>query len=216
MQRLMAEAYRLHLTCGLDRMLRAEGFLRVAGVDEAGRGSLAGPVVAAAVIAADDRLVPGVDDSKRLSETQREELAEAIRCNSEGWGVAAVSAADIDRGNILQATRQAMRQCLQSLSPAPDCALVDAVALGPMAFPSLPIYRGETLSYLIACASILAKVERDHMMRHYDRAYPQYGFSSNKGYGAEEHRTALSSFGPTPIHRLTFKSVVPRRGDCGA
>ncbi len=210
MQRLMAEAYRLQLLCGLERLLQADGVSRVAGVDEAGRGSLAGPVVAAAVIAHSDSLVPGVDDSKRLSAGLREELAVAIRRNTT-WAVAVVSATEIDRSDILRATKRAMAKCLAALEPAPDCAVVDAVPLKGLPFPSLPVFRGETLSYAIACASILAKVERDRIMCDLDAEYPQYGFAANKGYGAVEHREALSRFGPTPIHRLTFKSVVPRQ-----
>ena len=209
MQRLMAEAYRLHLLCGLERLLHADGVARVAGVDEAGRGSLAGPVVAAAVIVDSDSLVPGVDDSKRLSAEVREELAAAIR-RTATWAVACISADEIDRSDILKATKKAMAKCLAALEPAPDCAVVDAVPLAGLPFPSLPVVRGETLSYSIACASILAKVERDRIMRGLDAEYPQYGFAANKGYGARRHREALSRFGPSPIHRLTFKSVVPR------
>ena len=210
MQKLMAEAYRLHLLCGLDRMLHEEGIACVAGVDEAGRGSLAGPVVAAAVIAGPECLVPGVDDSKRLSASRRSDLAMAIQKTCQGWAVASVSADEIDRTNILRATRQAMYACLEAISPRPDCAVIDAVPLDLLTYPSLPLVRGESLSYSIACASILAKVERDRIMRRLDREFPHYGFAANKGYGARDHRQALRRFGPSPIHRLTFKSVVPR------
>jgi ribonuclease HII len=209
MQRLIAEAYRLHLTRGLEKMLRFEGMSRVAGVDEAGRGSLAGPVVAAAVIPDPQRLVPGVDDSKRLSSALREELAERVKESSLAWSVASVSAGDIDRVNVLEATRLAMHTCIASLSPGPDCVLVDAVPLRT-GIPTLPVFRGESLSYSIACASILAKVERDSRMVDLDPVYPMYGFSANKGYGARQHLEALEVYGPSPIHRLTFRSVVPR------
>ena len=209
MQRLIAEAYRLHLMCGLEKMLRFEGMSRVAGVDEAGRGSLAGPVVAAAVIPDPERLVPGVDDSKRLSPGLREELAEWVKEVSLSWAVASASAGAIDRVNVLEATRFAMENCVASLSPRPDCVLVDAVPLST-GIPTLPVFRGESLSYSIACASILAKVERDRRMGDLDREYPMYGFSANKGYGARKHLEALDRYGPSPIHRLTFRSVVPR------
>ena len=209
MQRLIAEAYRLHLVCGLERMLHFEGLTHVAGVDEAGRGCLAGPVTAAAVIPDSRSAVPGVDDSKRLSPKLREALAERIRESAVAWSVASVSAADIDRGNILQATRQAMSDCVAALEPSPDCVLVDAVTIDP-GCPTLPVYRGESLSYAIACASILAKVERDRLMRRLDEQYPVYGFASNKGYGGRRHLEALDRYGPTPLHRLTFRSVVPR------
>ena len=209
MQRLIAEAYRLHLTCGLEKMLRFEGMSRVAGVDEAGRGSLAGPVVAAAVIPDPQRLVPGVDDSKRLSSGFREELAERVKESSLAWSVASVSAGDVDRVNVLEATRLAMQSCVASLSPGPDCVLVDAMPLST-GVPTLPVFRGESLSYSIACASILAKVERDRRMVDLDHLYPMYGFSANKGYGARQHLEALEAYGPSPIHRLTFRSVVPR------
>lgn len=210
MQRLMAEAYRLHLIRGVDRLLQADGIVRIAGVDEAGRGCLAGPVVAAAVIVDPACLVAGVDDSKRLLEPLREELSSAIQFSSKAWAVSSVPAAEIDRGNILRATKEAMVRCLARLKPQPQCAVIDAVALD-LSYPSLCLFRAETLSYSVACASILAKVARDRMMRRFDRLFPAYGFASNKGYGALEHREALRRFGPSPIHRLTFKSVVPRR-----
>ena len=209
MQRLIAEAYRLHLTCGLEKMLHFEGMSRIAGVDEAGRGSLAGPVVAAAVIPDPQRLVPGVDDSKRLSPVLREELAARVKESSIAWGVASASAGEIDRMNVLEATRLAMLSCVASLNPGPDCVLVDAVPLST-GIPTLPVFRGESLSYSIACASILAKVERDRRMGDLDRVYPMYGFATNKGYGARRHLRALEVYGPSPIHRLTFRSVVPR------
>ena len=207
---LMAEAFRLHLMRGLETELRLGSFQNIAGVDEVGRGCLAGPVMAAAVVVHPDRLVPGVDDSKKIGAEEREKIAAAIKTSCVAWQVAEVSATDIDSSNILVATRRAMTQALRSLRPAPDCAVVDAVALDDLDFPCLPVVRGDNLSYAVACASIVAKAERDALMRSYDRMYPQYGFCRNKGYGAREHRDALAAYGPTPIHRLTFRSVVPR------
>ncbi|MDX1382677.1 MAG: ribonuclease HII [Thermoanaerobaculia bacterium] len=209
----MAEAFRLHLMRGLEEELRLSHFSRIAGVDEVGRGCLAGPVVAAAVIVDPDRLVPGVEDSKKIGADERERIAAAVRSASLACEVAAVSADAIDRTNILRATREAMTTALRSLRPAPDCAIVDAVRLDGLAFPTLPVVRGDALSYAVACASIVAKVERDRMMRSWDRAYPQYGFARHKGYAAREHRLALAAYGPTPIHRLSFRSVVPRVGE---
>jgi ribonuclease HII len=208
---LIAEAFRLSLVRSLEAELCAAGYVRVAGVDEVGRGCLAGPVVAAAVIPGPGRVVPGVDDSKRLSAERREALSEMIRTESLAVAVTAVSADTIDRVNILRATRLAMVESLRALDPAPDLALVDALSLDDAPSPTLGVVRGDTLSYAIACASIVAKVERDRMMREIDRRYPQYGFAENKGYAAPDHLDALLTYGPTPQHRLTFRSVVPRR-----
>jgi ribonuclease HII len=213
MEQLLGEAFRLRLMRGLEGWLGQAGYTRVAGVDEAGRGCLAGPVVAAAVIVDPRVSIPGIDDSKRLSAAARERLADAIRRGAVAWAVAHVSPRTIDRINILEATRRAMRQALTSLDPAPDCAVVDAVTLPPSGFPCLPLVRGDSLSYAVACASILAKVDRDRMMQELHRRYPQYGFDAHKGYGARQHREALRAFGPTPVHRLTFRSVLPRAGE---
>lgn len=210
MEPLLAEAYRLRLLRGLEDQVRLCGYLRVAGVDEVGRGCLAGPVVAAAVIVDPDRAVPGVDDSKRLTPELRRELAELIRSGSRAACVAAVSPATIDRINILEASKRAMRKALQGLSLAPDAGLVDGVALDGLPFPCLGIVRGDSMSYAVACASILAKVERDAMMIDLDRSYPQYGFARHKGYASAEHLEALRDYGPCPSHRLTFRSVLPR------
>jgi ribonuclease HII len=210
MRRLMAEAYRLSLMTGLEQSLANHGFGRVAGVDEAGRGCLAGPVVAAAVIPDPTRPVPGVDDSKRLTADEREAAGRWIRDSSIAWCAVAVPAETIDRVNILEATRRAMWQALAGLRPRPDCALIDAVSLRGHDFPCLPVVRGDALSYAIAAASIVAKTERDRLMREHDASYPHYGFARHKGYAAAEHLAALSEFGPCPLHRLTFQSVVPR------
>ncbi len=207
---LIAESYRLRLLRGLEEMLELCGIDALAGVDEVGRGSLAGPVVAAAVIVDPECLLPGVDDSKALSATQREDLATAIRATAKAAAVAAVPARVIDRVNILEATRMAMRRALLDLGARPNAALIDAVALDGLPFPCLPLVRGDTISYSVACASILAKVERDRMMLELDREFPYYGWAQNKGYGAPKHLAALAELGPTPVHRLTFRTVIPR------
>lgn len=207
---LFVEAYRLHLLRGLEEGLARCGYGRIAGVDEVGRGSLAGPVVAAAVVLDGRCLVPGVDDSKCLTALERERAAEAIRRHAVAVAVAAVSPEVIDRINILEATRIAMGEALSRLRPVPDCAVVDAVRLSGFGFPCLPVIRGDCFSYAIACASIVAKVERDRMMVELGREYPQYGFADHKGYGVPEHLEALSAYGPSPVHRLTYKPVLPR------
>lgn len=213
---LMAETYRLSLVRGLEDRLSLAGFERIAGVDEVGRGCLAGPVVAASVIPAPGVAIPGVDDSKKISARERERLAELIRRESLAFTIAAVSAATIDRINILEATREAMLEALWGLDPKPDLALVDAVSLARPPCRILPVIRGDVLSYAIACASILAKVERDRMMCDLAARYPQYGFGEHKGYSAPAHLAALAEYGPTPFHRLTFHSVVPRSVDRAA
>jgi ribonuclease HII len=207
---LFAEAYRLCLLRGLEDLLGGWGYARIAGVDEAGRGSLAGPVVAAAVVVDAGRAVPGVDDSKCLTAPERERLAAVIRRAALATAVVAVEPEVIDRINILEATRRAMTSALRNLRPRPDCAVVDAVSLSGLRFPCLPVVRGDCISYAVASASILAKVERDRMMVELDRRYPQYGFAEHKGYSVPEHLAALRVYGPSPVHRLTYRPVVPR------
>jgi ribonuclease HII len=212
---LFVEAYRLHLLRGLEVGLARCGYGLIAGVDEVGRGSLAGPVVAAAVILDGRCLVPGVDDSKCLTAPERERAAAAIRSHAVAVAVAAVSPDVIDKVNILEATRLAMGEALTRLRPAPDCAVVDAVRLTGFGFPCIPLVRGDCFSYAVACASIVAKVERDRMMVELHGRYPMYGFADHKGYGVPEHLQALSAYGPSPIHRLTFRPVLPRaEGPC--
>jgi ribonuclease HII len=211
LKHLGLEAYRLCLLRGLDEHVLALGYSNLAGVDEAGRGCLAGPVVAAAVIMRPDHMIPGIDDSKKLSSANRDRLARAIRQTAQAYSVGTVSAAVIDHINILQATRRAMVQALDGLDHCPDCVIVDAVKLPPKEYSCLNLVRGDAVSYSVACASILAKVERDRLMIDLDSVYPEYGFSRNKGYGAAEHRAALIEYGPTPAHRLTFRSVIPRQ-----
>ena len=211
LQALACEAWRLRLLTGVEESLRLAGYRRIAGVDEVGRGCLAGPVVAGAVIPDLERPIPGVDDSKHLTPERRRRVAEAIRETALAWAVVPAAAEVIDRVNVLEATRQAMAEAVTRLSPASDCVLVDAVVLPDGPAPALPLVRADGLAYAVACASILAKVERDAWMVGLDRRYPQYGFAGHKGYGAPEHIEALETYGPTPEHRLTFRSVLPRR-----
>lgn len=207
---LMAESYRLRLMRGVEELLADSGYPLVAGVDEAGRGCLAGPVVAAAVLLdTGSALVPGVDDSKRLSASRRKELSLIIRKQAVAVASVAVPAETIDRINILEATRLAMRRSLEALTVRPDIVLVDAVSPhGEL--PAIPLIRGDSMSYSIACASIIAKTERDEYMEQMAVRFPGYGFSRNKGYGSQGHRDALATIGPTRLHRLSFRSVVPR------
>lgn len=211
---LFVEAYRLSLLRGVEDLLAAGGYPLVAGVDEAGRGCLAGPVVAAAVLvdARSLHLVPGVDDSKNVPAERRPAIAELVRRSAVSSAWMAVSARTIERINILEATRMAMRQAVSALAERPDVVLVDAVPLqlDDSTIPCSSLIRGDAWSYAISCASLIAKTERDRLMEAYDLEFPVYGFGSNKGYGAPPHRRALEDFGPSPIHRLTFRSVVPR------
>ena len=176
----------------------------VAGVDEAGRGPLAGPVVAAACIMPRDAFIDGIDDSKRLSAAARERLYERITETAAAFAVAVVAHTVIDEINILNATKLAMRRVVEQLRSTPDIVLIDAVKLD-LPVRTVSIVKGDAKSYAIAAASILAKVTRDRMMRRYDEEYPGYGFAKNKGYGTAEHIRALAELGPSPIHRRTFR-----------
>jgi ribonuclease HII len=190
----------------LERELRARGFRAVAGIDEAGRGSLFGPVFAAAVILSPERPIRGLNDSKLLEPERREVLAGRIRERAVAWAVSAVDAATIDAVNIYQASRMAMRFAVSQLNPAPDFLLIDAVPL-EVALPQRPIIKGDAQCHAIAAASILAKTARDACMRVWDEVFPAYGLASHKGYSTPEHYRALEQFGPTPLHRLSFEPV---------
>ena len=213
---LCCELFRLELLQELEVRLRQTGFGAVAGVDEAGRGCLAGPVVAAAVIPDPSLAIPGVDDSKRLDAAARARLAAEIRRTAVACSVAFIPAETIDRINILEASRLAMRRAVGTLRPAADCVVTDAMPLPGLDVPCLPVVKGDALSYAVACASIVAKSERDAAMAALDAELPWYGFAGHKGYGAPDHLEALARFGPSAEHRLTFRSVVPRRGDSTA
>ena len=190
----------------LERELRARGFRAVAGIDEAGRGSLFGPVFAAAVILDPDRPIRGLNDSKQLDAERREVLAERIHERAVSWAVAAVDAATIDAVNIYQASRMAMRIAVGRLSPAPDFLLTDAVPL-ELKVPQRPLIKGDARCHAIAAASILAKTARDACMRKWDEIFPEYGLATHKGYGTAEHHRALERLGLTPLHRLSFEPV---------
>jgi ribonuclease HII len=213
--RLCGEYFRLGLMRGLEEGLDRAGYSPVAGVDEAGRGCLAGPVVAAAVIPGDAAL-PGVDDSKKLAAEQRDALATAIRATARAWAVVPVTAAAIDAADILHATRTAMLHSLSQLRLRPGALVTDALPLPESGIPCLALVKGDALAYAVACASILAKSARDRMMLELDADFPHYGFARHKGYGSPEHLAALVRFGPSPVHRLTFGPVVPRRGERAA
>ncbi len=186
---------------------RRRGYRRIAGLDEAGRGPLAGPVVAAAVVLPSRCRLAGVNDSKQVSESERARLYEVIVERARGIGVGVATEQEIDRLNILEATRLAMRRALAALNPPADCLLIDAVTLSNLAISSRSIIKGDTLSISIAAASIVAKVTRDRMMAAYHRTYPLYNFLAHKGYGTEEHLQRLAQYGPCGIHRRTFAPV---------
>ncbi|MFH0799852.1 MAG: ribonuclease HII [Pseudomonadota bacterium] len=190
--------------------LYSRGFRSIAGVDEAGRGSLAGPVVAAAVILPQNLDLPGLNDSKQLSKSERERFYDEIRAKALGFGVGIVSPAEIDRINILEASLEAMRIAVEGLSVQPDYLLID----GPFAIDfnveQRPIKKGDALSHSIAAASVIAKVTRDRMMCDLEGEYPSFKFSVHKGYGTELHLSELKTHGPTPLHRMTFRGVVQK------
>lgn len=190
-----------------ERHAQSRGYQLVAGVDEAGRGPLAGPVVAAAVILRPDRPIAGVNDSKKLTERQRERLFDQIMAEALSIGIGSSSPAEIDRINILQATRQAMLQAVQHLSAQPDILLIDGITTIDSPLHQHTIKQGDSRSASIAAASIIAKVTRDRLMLEFDHRYPQYGFGRHKGYGSAAHLTALRQHGPCPIHRLSFGGV---------
>ncbi len=176
----------------------------ICGIDEAGRGPLAGPVVAGAVILPKDCQILYLNDSKKVSEKRRELLALEIKEKAIAYGIGIVSPQRIDEINILQATYEAMRQAIGQLSVTPEILLNDAVTIPQVEIPQVPIIKGDAKSVSIAAASILAKVSRDHMMIEYDKLYPEYGFAKHKGYGTAAHIQAIRQYGPCPIHRRSF------------
>ncbi len=191
---------------------RSEGFCFIAGVDEVGRGCLAGPVVAAACILDRKKPLPqGLDDSKKLTAAQRETINSELRENAVAFGIGAVEADEIDRINILEATKKAMLLAIQALTPAADYLLIDALQLKLVRLPQKALIKGDSISVSIAAASIIAKTYRDELMRNYEATYPQYGFAGHKGYGCASHFEALREHGPSPLHRKTFRGVVPSK-----
>jgi ribonuclease HII len=206
---LSAEHVEWTIGFDLEEQARSEGFCHIAGVDEVGRGCLAGPVVAAACILDPKRPVPaGLNDSKKLSKSRRKEIASELRRSALAYAVAEIHAEEIDNINILEATKKAMLLALNSLQPSADYILVDALRLKGLDIPQRSIIKGDSISYSIAAASVIAKTHRDALMAGYDKQYPQYGFANHKGYGSAEHLAALRQFGPCPIHRLSFKGVL--------
>lgn len=192
-----------------ERLARRQGYRVIAGVDEAGRGCLFGPVFAAAVVLNPERPVRGLNDSKLLPPDVRETLSISIRRTAIAWAVGVASSEEIDAINILQASRLAMRRAVEALTHAPDFLLIDHVSID-LPLRQRSITHGDALSRSIAAASILAKTSRDANMLEWDAMYPQYGFVRNKGYGAPEHLRALDAYGPTPQHRRTFSPVRQR------
>ena len=196
-----------------EREARQHGWQRIAGLDEAGRGSLFGPVVAAVVILNPRRRIVGLDDSKKLAPERRGELAIRIREHALAWAVAEIDASRIDAWNIYQASRQAMVAAISQINPFPDYLLLDALELD-LPIEQKALIHGDARSVSIAAASILAKVERDRRMEEYDELYPQYGLAQNKGYGTPDHLDALRRHGPTPLHRYSYAPV--REARCWA
>jgi len=187
----------------------AEGYFRIAGIDEVGRGALFGPVCAGAVVFDLDRVPSGIDDSKKLSVKQRERLAENIREAALDFSIAFVAATTIDRINILEATKEAMRLALRGLKQQPEIILCDGLFIDGITIPQRRIIKGDARSMSIGAASILAKVERDRLITGLAAQYPGYDLARNKGYGTDRHLEGLKRLGPTPLHRLTFRGVCP-------
>ncbi|OGW21849.1 MAG: ribonuclease HII [Nitrospirae bacterium GWA2_46_11] len=190
-----------------DESIRKNGFGSVAGVDEAGRGPLAGPVVAAAVILPEDFRVEGVRDSKKIPRKEREELFWAIVLNARSIGIGIIDQVEIDRLNILRATKLAMHNALTDLTTKPDMILIDALTIPSIPIKQMPIIKGDAKSASIAAASIIAKVVRDGIMIKYHSIYPSYEFDKHKGYATKAHLDKIEKHGPCPIHRKTFHKV---------
>jgi ribonuclease HII len=198
--------------CGwkLETAARKLGALRIAGLDEVGRGPMFGPVVAAAVILPKNCRIQGLTDSKRLSEKQRNEFDTIIRAEAEAWAIAAVDVETIDRINIRKASLLAMRMAVEQIAPAPDYLLIDGLDTIDWPCTQQPVVKGDSTSFSIAAASVLAKVYRDRMIVELDAVYPGYGLARHKGYCSKEHMDALARLGPTPHHRKSYQPVAQR------
>lgn len=181
-----------------------QGYSSICGVDEAGRGPLAGPVCAAAVILKPNDIIEGVNDSKKLSEKKREALYDVIKANAAAYSIAFASVEEIEELNILNATMLAMKRAVEGLPKAADYAIIDGNKIPDLSIPCSAIVKGDANSMSIAAASILAKVTRDRLMLEYDKEYPQYMFAKHKGYGTKVHTQAIREYGPCPIHRMSF------------
>ncbi|MDQ2087205.1 ribonuclease HII [Herbivorax sp. ANBcel31] len=198
------EVLRYEVMCKYEKDAYKRGISLIAGTDEAGRGPLAGPVVAAAVVLPEGIFIQGLNDSKKLSEKKREELFDIIKNEVLDVGIGMVDENEIDEINILNAAKKSMGLALNNLSRTPDLLLVDAEKLENPGVEQISITRGDTLSISIAAASIIAKVTRDRLMKEMDKEYPQYGFLNHKGYGTKEHINAIKKYGICPIHRISF------------
>lgn len=203
-EKIEKEKERLLKLMEYEREARLKGYHFIAGLDEAGRGPLAGPVVAAAVILPDTFYLEGLNDSKKVTPQARERLYDQIISEALAYSIIAVDNTEIDKINILNATKKAMAQAVNELSVRPDFLLLDAVELKGIQIPQLPLIKGDAKSASIAAASILAKVSRDRWITEMDSKYPQYGFAKHKGYGTAEHIEAIARYGLTDIHRITF------------
>lgn len=199
----MAKEKIVYDTLEFEKQEQSKGATLIAGVDEVGRGPLAGPVVVASVIMPTDELIEGVDDSKKLSEKKREKLYPLILEKAICYNIAVIDEKTIDEINILEATKKAMKEAITGMETTPEVVLIDAVKLD-VPVRTVSIIKGDQRSYNISCASIIAKVYRDRMMNEYAKVYPEYGFERNKGYGTKEHIDAIEKYGATPIHRKTF------------
>lgn len=185
--------------------LRKKGYKYICGIDEAGRGPLAGPVVVASVIMPQDSMIEGVNDSKKVSEKKREKLYDLILEEAISYGVGIIGQDEIDEINILNATKKGLTLSLKELTQKPDLIIVDALThIDTLGIPYESIIKGDAKCYSISAASIIAKVTRDRIMREWDKVYPQYGFSQHKGYGTSAHINAIKEYGPCPLHRKTF------------
>jgi len=208
---LFEELYVTELGVDYEQQAVAGGYKLIAGVDEVGRGCIAGPVVAAACILDLSKPLPdGLNDSKKLTAETRERITLELKEHCIAYAIGEIDAAEIDRINILEATKQAMLIAIGALEPAADYVLIDALHLKQCSLPQKGIIKGDSLSASIAAASILAKTYRDALMCDYHEQYPQYGFNSHKGYGAPIHWKGLGEHGPCPIHRMTFHGVIPQ------
>lgn len=199
------EQERLEKLKEIENDLHLKGFNKICGIDEAGRGPLAGPVVVAAVVMPEDSMIEGVNDSKKVSEKKREKLYDEIINSAIAWGVAIIDQKEIDDINILNATKKGLTTALMQLSEKPDIILVDALTgIDTLGIPYQSIIKGDAKSYSIAAASIIAKVTRDRIMRQWDEIYPKYGFEKHKGYGTKAHIEVIKNNGICPIHRKSF------------
>ena len=189
----------------IDKEFFDKGVKYIAGIDEAGRGPLAGPVVVASVILPQDSMIEGINDSKKVSEAKREKLYDLIINEAISYGIGIIYQDEIDEINILQATKKGLTEAIKQMEIKPNIIMVDALSgIDTLGIPYKSIIKGDAKCYSIAAASILAKVTRDRIMREWDKIYPEYGFGSHKGYGTAKHITAIREFGPCPIHRRTF------------